>query len=364
MVIGFLLASLVVAQKMGATGADTAIAVGQNLRGRLQRGMGNATAGLLAKGGRTVIGGAASALTQNKKFQKFAASKWGGKRVYNAVAGVADSSFDVRKVAGVGKALGIGEGKKGGYTTRLKETAESNKKFQEAMGTTDDAENKAKATSEYKDAKKSADSAQNAVTMAENDVRSRTAGNRTNIKNLNEEMKTASEERKKEIAQEIIANKAIIDSIETDEEQTISTLKEAQKKADKNVQDVLEETTAKIEYSNQILYIETLKKWSDWQKKYARTLAIGAGVVAGVTASVVTGGVLPILGATLLSSGSVVGSIRHNEQDLKSAVKEYGKDGMKKKKAKKKSDELKVLTEQMKDLEKGEKKDKPGEKDT
>jgi len=60
MVIGFLLASLVVAQKMGATGATASIAVGQRLRNGAQGILYRNTGGLLAQGAKNVVGSRAA----------------------------------------------------------------------------------------------------------------------------------------------------------------------------------------------------------------------------------------------------------------------------------------------------------------
>ena len=141
---GFMIASLMIAQKLGADGAGKALDYGKSLKnkaiGYTKKGAGAVTLGVGARVGRSTVGRGANALASNPngRLQKWAAQgKFGSRTLLNATRGVADSSFDARSVGGVGKALGIGEGKKGGFTTRIKERVEKDEKFAKSLDDTD-----------------------------------------------------------------------------------------------------------------------------------------------------------------------------------------------------------------------------------
>ncbi len=385
--MGFMIASLIVAQKMGAQGASTAISVGQNIRKRAQRGLGASTAGMAARAGRTAIGGAATGITNNDRFKRFAVKNGRvGKAIYGAAAKVADSSFDARQVAGVGKAIGIGEGKKGGYTTRLKETEDSDAKFLKAIGTDDmkesekearkkDMERKVETDTRVVTAKTNESAASTDLAAALTEVKAKTAPYRTEIKALNEEMALAStsEDRKRDIAQQILAKQTAVTIIEKEAEDSLIKLKDDFAKASQNVKDttkkVTEEETnlmeieiSKIEYANQLQYISTLEKWTALQKKYQEKLVYGAAIAAGTTAGVMTGGVAPALIAAIIASNSVAGSMQLGREATESLRKEYGKDGTKKKKSSASSKRLKEMAKIVAEEDDDKKKDKGDDK--
>ncbi len=133
--IFFLILSLQVSQKFGMIGAD-------KVTSYAKKGMGAATVGMAARLGRTTAGRAGNWISDRSGL-KDAASRRGplGTLARGALKGsrkVADSSFDARKVAGIGATLGIGEGAKGGYQTVLKEHKEKEEKFARSLGTLDD----------------------------------------------------------------------------------------------------------------------------------------------------------------------------------------------------------------------------------
>ncbi|NCS98690.1 hypothetical protein GW764_00725 [Candidatus Parcubacteria bacterium] len=105
LIIGFMLASIVIAKKTGATGADWATAKAGNL-----------TFGASAKLGRTTVGRWASRGAENIKGNGLAA-----RATRSALKNVGNSTFDARKTkafSGVGTATGVnfGEGKSDGFT--------------------------------------------------------------------------------------------------------------------------------------------------------------------------------------------------------------------------------------------------------
>lgn len=136
-IIFFLIQSLVIAQKMGAVGGDTAVSAFHGVRKSAQVKMGNATAGLVAAGMRSTIGRAAHSDERNERLKNQAArgglSGWSARQQLKAARAVASSSFDVRNVAGVGEKLGVGAGAKGGYTEKLKETKKKEEEFMRSL---------------------------------------------------------------------------------------------------------------------------------------------------------------------------------------------------------------------------------------
>lgn len=141
-VIMFLIFSLQVAQKMGVKGGEMAVSAGKNLRQRGQRALGASTAGLAAGVGRASIGKISNRISEKEGLKDVAAQKgvrgFMARQALKGSRAVGDASFDARNVAGVGKTLGIGEGRKGGYTTVKKEVQEKEEKFAKSLGEIDE----------------------------------------------------------------------------------------------------------------------------------------------------------------------------------------------------------------------------------
>jgi hypothetical protein len=145
--IGFMLLALSLSNKMGAVGAATSIKVGQNIRQRGQRFAGAATAGMAARAGRNTAGalGAGATSNSNRVGRRLNQLAVDGNLLQRTLArGVqgtgqkmATSSYDVRQAAGLGTALGVGEGKKGGIKAIRDE---EDKKDRERRGRASDAE--------------------------------------------------------------------------------------------------------------------------------------------------------------------------------------------------------------------------------
>ncbi len=138
----FLIASIVVGQKMGADGANMAISIGKNMAGKarqgvqrgVQRGAGSVTFGAAGWVGQKTIGLGASKISESQSMKKFA-SKYGkvGEYAMNKTRAVADSSMDFRRT-GIGKSLNMGEGVAGGYTSRVNEKIKADQVFAEKFG--------------------------------------------------------------------------------------------------------------------------------------------------------------------------------------------------------------------------------------
>lgn len=136
----FLISSLVVAQKMGAQGATSAVALGKRAssgtRGYIQKKAGNATVGTAAWVGRNTIGAAGNNATSNgNKFgrsinaaaQGKGVKAWAARRVQDVSSAAATASYDVRNVGNLGKEMGIGEGHKGGFAKMVEERSKKEK---------------------------------------------------------------------------------------------------------------------------------------------------------------------------------------------------------------------------------------------
>ena len=136
----FMIASLVVAQKMGADGGSKAVSMGKSLSNKARRTTtklaGSATLGVAGVAGQQTFGRMARSQANNDDLQRRAAEGSYRARVQLAAARkVADSSFDARRVGGMGKALGIGEGKKGGIETRIKDKQKKEEEFMKSLKT-------------------------------------------------------------------------------------------------------------------------------------------------------------------------------------------------------------------------------------
>ncbi len=291
MVIVFLCASMVVAKKMGAHGASVAVSTGKHMAGRAAGGL---TVGLAARAGRTVVGGSANALTQSKTFRKLAANTgFVGKGMMLGAGKVADSSFDLRNAGGLGKSLGMGAGKKGGFTTRIKESKESDNKYNELLGKVAPEDNP-----EVKRQQAALDKLKNDLNNTRDDeVKDQINGQ---IKIVEAQLKTAL-------------------------------------KAAKEPEQV---------YANQLTYMRRKEAWLKKQKALLNgATAIGAGVGLGL----LTGGVVPGVIAAAGAYGASKGINGHTKADIKAIEKEYGDKGQNKDKNEAEKAAAKAIAKALKD---------------
>lgn len=182
-ICGFMIGSLMIAQKLGANGADGAMSMGKSLKnkaisyskkgalgtaGYAKRAAGAATLGAGASLGRNTIGRYGNHLASSDKWKNDASKSFLGRAKLKAAEQAAGASFDPRRVGGVGKALGIGEGKDGGYKKKLDDAAKKAKKEAEALGTVnvDSGDGKARADALALQNKAGAEADKNHATMA------------------------------------------------------------------------------------------------------------------------------------------------------------------------------------------------------
>lgn len=145
-----LVAALVLAKQMGAYGAGKAVSLGRGgaayLARTAGRGAGSATFGLVASGLQSTIGQAAYRNAQDKTLLDKAATSgiggWAARRQLNISRALGDSSFDARRAGGIGTTLYIGEGRGGGYETRVEEAKKREAAFNRSLGTIDDDDEK------------------------------------------------------------------------------------------------------------------------------------------------------------------------------------------------------------------------------
>ncbi len=134
----FMVASLVVASKMGAYGAGGMLQIGQSLRKWGQGMLGHATFGATGALFRNTIGRGASKISSLEGFKDYASKSRLGDLLMRGTRGVARSGFDVRSTA-LGKAaagpvggLGTAFGK-GGYEEKMKQQKKDRTDFAESL---------------------------------------------------------------------------------------------------------------------------------------------------------------------------------------------------------------------------------------
>jgi hypothetical protein len=142
LMIVFLFASIKIATSMGIAGAEGAGGVIDSVKKRMFVTAGGATVGLGARVGRATVGRYGQQLAENKDLlDATGKSGWAGRFARVGLSGakyIGDSSFDARKVNGVGKSLGIGEGAKGGYKSTKEDLVKQEKARAESFGEVDD----------------------------------------------------------------------------------------------------------------------------------------------------------------------------------------------------------------------------------
>lgn len=277
LIVVFLMASLIVGKKMANQGASMVGKVNDWAVSKAGLAAGGMTAGLMARAGRNTVGAGAHALQESRFGKGLSKSGRMGKMVYGGIGKVADNSFDARKIGGVGKTIGVGEGRKGGFSTILKENKESDEKFLKALGTRE-VKDKFEDTAEGVRLKKEIAVFEAGLNASKDDPEA-TAYMKTRIS----ELQTAFVEAK-------------------------------------------DKWTAKEEYKYQLDYVDALERWQKRQRGGAYGLAAGAAIIA-------TGGLglAPVLtgaGAAALGRGVWFNS----KKEAAALRKDYGADGSKKKK--------------------------------
>jgi hypothetical protein len=131
--IALLWYSITIPRSLGIAGGDMVVDMSKRLRGAI----GGTTFGMAGRLGRATFGRWAHSYADRDDLKDKASQKgWGGfvaRRKLDASRYVADSSFDARGTA-AGKGLGLGDARKGGYESVLKEVKEKEEKFAKSLG--------------------------------------------------------------------------------------------------------------------------------------------------------------------------------------------------------------------------------------
>jgi hypothetical protein len=375
--LGFMILALSLSNKMGAVGAATSIKVGQNIRQRGQRFAGAATAGMAARAGRNTVGYGAQKLADNDRFKSITArSGTIGRGLYNTTQKVADSSFDARQVAGVGTALGVGTGKKGGYATRVKEDKKRDEAFIKATATklSDEEINKRTNSAKLQDtnyrarAQERADAESQVTKLRQNLTQQKVdfSADEAEIEELKRKLAGANPIKAEEIKNEIATKSGALEQMKQQSAANIASINtqiktaEAEvKKADSTLKEAENSVRAKVEHANQIAYINSMESTARWQKK----IAIGVGAAAGATLAVLAAPAVGVAAGAAAVGGAVAGvgggyvagrSGAYQTTSIQADfIDEYGKDksgnvdGSKKKKTEGERKRIKALAEEV-----------------
>ena len=352
----FLIASIIIANKLGSDGANVAMSMGRRFRKGIQHTTGMLTLGAGAATLRNTVGRGSYALTKSQAFKTAVANHPAlGKYAYKAAEVGAKSSFDVRNVGGLGRVTGLGYGKRGGFAKTVKDREAAEKKFAKSIHVDYDKNNPeyiAKVNAKEQEIRtktpkdiervqnnkrilsesqnKDSDTIQNEIDTA-----------REELAALQKELKTAKKDKtktKEEIEKIVDKLKAKQDEITykelaknmsaNDYEATRQALDDQIRELEKKKNKAREHAIAEVKYANEIAYMKHLessaKFWDKWSKIATGAGADGAvvgGAVAGVAGSALLGGVG-------VGAGIAMGAHSARAKAAHAAlIKEYGKDG-------------------------------------
>jgi hypothetical protein len=360
---GFLIGSVLIAQKMSVLGGSAAISVGQNLRARGQRLVGSMTLGTGAAIGQRTLGLAASRLSDSDKFKDFVSRRpFIGRAAYMTTQKVADSSFDVRQTT-IGKTLNVGEGKKGGYESRVKEKTKQYEAFLDAIGTNDDlSDREAQALAQASIQNSVAgrqlilenQQAAEALVQRRNELQNEISGDLNEIRVLATEMRAqgTTQERKQQIANQINAINTSIQSVRERFSADLAQLQQqataASKALDTRMNQETQDQKNSYKYKKQLQFIQSLE---DSNRRFGAAQRVLGGTL-GFAASAATLGSIPAIysvpaGAALIQAASTAGIVTSDAtKKLRGA---YGKNGTKKQKKKQQQDQLQLVADSLRD---------------
>lgn len=388
----FMIAALVVAQKMGAQGATSALAIGKRMstgtRKYVQGKAGSATFGAAASASQRTIGYGAQKLSNNKKLNTWAGKSWVGEKTLKATRVVADTSFDARQVAGFGAAAGIGTGVKGGYNSRIAAKNKADADFAKSLGETKvekdltgnyvDAEikervekNLAEITADPKstlslrtqmeaEAKQKATAAKAALEEAKKN-------SDTAQKTLTDKIQKLEQDKKKTILQpeldkidselaeanaELTKSGAAVVTLQQDFNKATKAAEKATDNVKKAQAEAVEAAESRVTFEKQLAFIQrqeqSAAKWRSGIAKVTGSAAAGGGALYTGLGSAGAIGATGV-GLAFAAGAPIVSSFgAQNQESADNLRKIYGKDGTVRKKAKDKEDNLKILSEQIK----------------
>lgn len=401
---GFMIGSLIVAKQMGAVGASKAISIGKMgssaIRKRTQQTAGSVAFGGTARILQNTAGRAGSSIANSDKMKRWAAKSQIASGLRKTASYAGDASFDARRVAGLGKATGIGDGKKGGWDSRIKESNKADKKFADDFGTI---EVKKDLDGRYLDAEQQSLIEQGVIKQGQDEnsylyQRIQVAQKAEDAERLTREAKQAREAKiaadkevhdkaiaeaenrlkntadpdiRLEIEQEIAKEKDAKIRIDTEAKNEMKVLEEQEAAAQKATskakeslrkaeRDAIASEESKLIYANQIAFMERRQKEvGRLNGLWSKLGLVGGGAVGATTIGAV--GALPAAAVGFLSANTYSAQYQASYNNL---VKEFGTDGRKAKKAKEKKDSLSILQEQLNDHEKDSGSQKTGKDET
>lgn len=392
-VAAFMLFAVTTARKMAKSGSSMTLSMADNARRRGQRLIMVGAAGGAAWGMRNTVGRQADKASNSERLRNLAASNnklyaWAGRQALNRTRSAADSSFDLRNSSIATGAVGafggkatdeLGKGQKKGYASNKKDRDKEREKFAESLGTVDVGLKKDKyGNIERHESGEFKGEAIYDNKEVESQIRSKTADERAALRKVESDY-------------------ADVSGSFADHNNNGGTLTEAEfnarkkemqektKKAKDNLQKATEIAEASVEYSRQLNYKEAMASVDRLNGAIADGVTAGAAVlgavVAGPTlaigvakAATVAGSVAlnvggAAIGAASTAAGAAAGAAGglgttvagataggaglkrwvSNKDSKGSLDKKYGSDGTKAKKAQKKRDELKIISDQVKE---------------
>lgn len=336
----FLIAAVQVAGKMSADGASGVMKVGNSLRSGGRRAVGGATFGIGARVGRNTIGRGADAALNNEKFKSYASRSAIGRQLYKGTQATAGASFDARQVGKVGKNLGIGEGKKGGFAKEAKDRAKAEDKFAKDIA----------ASVDFNDPKTQFDLQQRAQI-----VRSQKQGeiDKLQVKREKEKLERQKDpkwqkkqmdigEKMDDIEHNIeqnggvatIQQRAELEQLKFELEKDEFIIKQEIANLEKERDDSLKIAKGEMKFGNEIEYAKQLKRSEKFWKTVGTVAgSAGVGVAAGAGALAFSATAplsIPIgLAAALASKVGSPGNAQLTKAGYKEIEKRVGKDGTK-----------------------------------
>ena len=339
--MGFLIGSLIIAQKMGAAGASTAIAIGKSGRQRAVRGVRNSAryagnAGLTAgaRAGQQTLGRRAYTKLNSDKFKDRLKNMDEGERrkAYLKQKRKAEGTYDVRNIGKRFKKNSLANTETKGFQQKMEAREKLESEIYKAMGTVD-AEKDTTPSAETKKAFNNISSKQHDLQNAQDDLERAIAPRRQRIKDLTTALDTATDEQKDAIRKDI-----------EDQRKAITDTKEAS-----SVPQIEKElAAAKAAYKTSVKQDDIRAEQKLTRDKYQRQIAAMTNATNKYGSRTWSGNFnLRGLGNHLAQQHKTEDERRLTEKMLE----EYGRDGSDKAKQKKKKEDLQILSDQMKEQE-------------
>ena len=354
----FLIAAVQVAGKLSADGSAFMGKIGGAVQSRARRVVGGAALGLPARGLRATVGAGANAYTNSATGRRLAANSTLGKYAFKASQKAANSSFDARRVGGVGKTMDIGEGSKTSYAKGIKDRGKAEDQFAKDIANDFDS----------KDPKSAPAIAAKVVELRskkEHEKKTLAAAHMSTFEKYEDDIDAlkekiakagdgATDEMKIELQQQEAAYNAAFNAYEGQQDELDSMLDVENKRGQEKLRML---AVGQLKYANELAYVEQLKRSEQFFKGLIQNpisavttgnVALTGSGILGVTAGmagVATGG------AALATSVGMINSGNAAKAGYKAILKRTGEDGVKGLKGEETKKRLSALGEAMKENE-------------